>query len=204
MKTKATKVTPGTKTVRGCSRADEGFVPPHGGYEKLLSYKKALIVYDATLHFCDRYFDKFDRTRYQMIQAARSGKQNILEGSEASGTSKETEIKLTGVAKASQKELLEDYRDFMRGRGIEEWTVEHPYAQRLRRLNRTSGATYETFKRGIEHPDPAICANVIVGLIKVTCYLLDQQLRRQERDFLREGGLRERMARARLAARDQQ
>ena len=142
-----------------------------------------------------------DRTHDQMVQAARSGKQNILEGSQASGTSKETEIKLTGVARASQQELLEDYRDFMRNRRIEEWTPDHPYARRLRQLNRTPGANYQTFKKGIEHPDPAICANVIVGLIKVTCYLLDQQLRRLEQDFLREGGLRERMTRARLAAR---
>ena len=132
-----------------------------------------------------------------MVQAARSGKQNILEGSQASGTSKETELKLTNVARASQEELLEDYRDFMRARRIEEWTLDHRYAQRLRRLNRIPGADYETFKKGIEHPDPAICANVIVGLIKVTNYLLDKQLKRLEQDFLKEGGLRERMTRAR-------
>jgi len=182
----------------------EGFIPPHGGYEHLLAYQKSLVVFDATLHFCDRFIDKKSRTCDQMIQAARSGKQNILEGSEASGTSKEAEIKLTGVAKASQKELLEDYRDFMRNRGIEEWTPDHPYARRLRQLNRTPGANYQTFKKGIEHPDPAICANVIVGLIKVTHYLLDRLLRRLERDFLQEGGLRERMTRARLAARSRQ
>ncbi len=130
--------------------------------------------------------------------------QGPCEGSQASGTSKETEIKLTGVARASQQELLEDYRDFMRNRRIEEWTPDHPYVRRLRQLNRTPGANYQTFKKGIEHPDPAICANVIVGLIKVTCYLLDQQLRRLEQDFLKEGGLRERMTRARLAARTRQ
>ncbi|MCU0772906.1 MAG: four helix bundle suffix domain-containing protein [Verrucomicrobia bacterium] len=179
----------------------EGFIPPHGGYQSLLAYQKALVVYDATLRFCDRYIDRRSRTHDQMVQAARSGKQNILEGSEASGTSKETEIKLTGVAKASLKELLEDYRDFMRNRGIEEWAPDHRYAQRLRRLNRTPGANYDTFKKGVEHPDPAICANVIAGLIKVTCYLLDQQLRRLEQDFLKQGGLRERMTRARLEAR---
>jgi four helix bundle suffix protein len=139
-----------------------------------------------------------------MLQAARSGKQNILEGSEASATSKETELKLTNVARASQKELLEDYRDFMRNHHIEEWAPDHPYALRLRRLNRTSGANYRTFKKGIEHPDPAICANVIAGLIKVTCYLLDRQLKRLEQDFLKEGGLRERMTRARLAYRAKQ
>jgi four helix bundle suffix protein len=182
----------------------DGFIPPHGGYQKLLAYQNALVVYDATVHFCDRFIDKKSRTRDQMVQAARSGKQNILEGSEASATSKETEIKLTNVARASQKELLEDYRDFMRNRHIVEWSPDHPYAQRLRRLNRTPGANFDTFKKGIEHPDPAICANVIAGLIKVTCYLLDQQLRRLEQDFLKEGGLRERMTRARLAQRAKQ
>ncbi|MFA7343854.1 MAG: four helix bundle suffix domain-containing protein [Terrimicrobiaceae bacterium] len=182
----------------------DGFIPPHGGYQKLLAYQKSVVVYDATLHFCDRFVDKKSRTHDQMVQAARSGKQNILEGSEASATSKETEIKLTNVARASQKELLEDYRDFMRNCNIKEWKPDHPYALRLRRLNRTPDANYATFKKGIEHPDPAICANVIAGLIKVTCYLLDQQLKRLEQDFLKEGGLRERMTRARLAARRQQ
>jgi four helix bundle suffix protein len=180
------------------------FIPPHGGYQNLLSYQKALIVYDATLHFCNRFFAKFDRTREQMIQAARSGKQNILEASEASATSKETEIKLTNTARASLKEILEDYRDFMRNHGIAEWKPDDRYALRLRQLNRTPGAGYETFKKAIEHSDPAICANAIAGLIKVTCYLLDRQIERLERDFLQEGGLCERMTRSRLAARSKQ
>jgi four helix bundle suffix protein len=178
-----------------------GFIPPHGGYKTLLSYQKALVVFQATQYFCKHFIDKKSRTHDQMVQAARSGKQNILEGSQASGTSKETELKLTNVARASQEELLEDYRDFMREHRIEEWAPAHRYAKRLGQLNRTPGANYETFKKGIEHPDPAICTNVIVGLIKVTCYLLDQQLRRQEQEFLKEGGLRERMTRARLAVR---
>ena len=182
----------------------EKLIPPHGGYRKLKSFQVAQLIYDVTVRFCDRYIEKRSRTHDQMVQAARSGKQNILEGSEASGTSKEAEIKLTGVAKASQKELLEDYRDFMRNRGIEEWPPDHRYAMRLRQLNRTPGANYQTFKKGIEHPDPAICANVIVGLIKGTTYLLDRQLRRLERDFLNAGGLRERMTRARLAQRAKQ
>ena len=201
--TKATRVSPKSLPSLAPGESDT-FIPPHGGYQKLLAYQKALIVYDATVYFCDRFFSPRDRTREQMIQAARSGKQNILEGSQASGTSKETEIKLTGVARASQEELLEDYRDFMRNRGIEEWRPDHPHALRLRQLNRTPGANYATFRKGIEHADPAICANVIAGLIKVTNYLLDQQLRRLEQDFLREGGLRERMTRARLAVRTQQ
>ena len=182
----------------------EGFIPPHGGYAGLLSYQKAEIVYDATVRFCDRFIDRHDRTRDQMIQAARSGKQNIIEGSMASATSTETEIKLTNVARASLEELLADYRDFLRVRNLEEWSRDHPYTARLSQLNRTPGANYETFRKGIENPDPAICANVIIGLIKVTSYLLDQQLRRLERDFVEKGGLRERMTRARLAERDKQ
>jgi hypothetical protein len=114
----------------------EGFIPPHGGYQKLLAYHKALVVFDATIYFCDRFIDRRSRTHDQMVQAARSGKQNILEGSEASGTSKEAEIKLTGVAKASQKELLEDYRDFMRNRSIEEWPPDHRYAMEPLPLHR--------------------------------------------------------------------
>jgi four helix bundle protein len=90
----------------------DGFIPPHGGYRKLLSYQRAEIVYDATVWFCERYFQRRDRTVDQMVQAARSGKQNIIEASVASGTSKETEIKLTNVARASLEELLADYRDF--------------------------------------------------------------------------------------------
>mgnify|MGYP006304570453 FL=1 len=182
----------------------EGFIPPHGGYANLLSYQKAEIVYDATVHFCDRFLQKYDRTRDQMIQAARSGKQNIIEGSMASGTSTETEIKLTNVARASLEELLADYRDFLRVRGLEEWPRDHPYTARLRQLNRTPDANYETFRKAVEHPDPAICANAIIGLIKLTNYLLDQQIRRLEKDFLEKGGLRERMTRARLTERDKQ
>ena len=114
----------------------EGFIPAHGGYEQLLSFQKARIVYDGTVRFCDRFVDKRSRTHDQMVQAARSGKQNILEGSQASGTSKEMEIKLTNVARASLEELLEDYRDFLRVRGLAEWDREHSHTRRLRDLNR--------------------------------------------------------------------
>lgn len=180
----------------------DGFIPPHGGYKKLLSYQRAEIVYDATVRFCERFLNPRDRTVDQMVQAARSGKQNIIEGSQAAGTSKETEIKLTNVARASLEELLADYRDFLRIRGIPEWDKDHPHAQRLRELIRTPNAGYDTFKRGVEHPDPAIAANVIIGLIKVANYLLDRQIHRLEEVFVKEGGLRERMTRARLQERD--
>lgn len=177
------------------------FIPAHGGYQKLISYQKAEIVYDATVYFTKRFYHKGDRTIDQMVQAARSGKQNIAEASQASGTSKETEIKLTNVARASQEELLIDYRDFLRIRGLVEWPRDHPYARRLSDLNRQRNANYITFQKGIENENPEICANVIIGLIKVTNYLLNQQIRRLEQDFLQEGGLRERMTRARLASR---
>jgi four helix bundle suffix protein len=177
------------------------FIPQHGGYKKLLSYQKAEIVYDATVSFCDRFIDRRSRTHDQMIQAARSGKQNIIEGSMASGTSKETEIKLTNVARASLEELLADYRDFLRAHDLQEWPAGHAYALRLRSLNKIPDATYDTFRKGIENPDRAIAANVIIGLIRVASYLLDRQLRHLEQAFLKEGGLRERMTRTRLEER---
>jgi four helix bundle suffix protein len=182
----------------------ERFIPPHGGYQDLFSYQKAEIVYDGTVRFCERFLSKRDRTYDQMIQAARSGKQNIIEGSRASGTSKQMEIKLTNVARASQEELLADYRDFLRVRELEQWSKGHTYTKRLRELNRQPGANYETFKKGIEHPDPAIAANVMIGLIKVTNYLLDRQLEHLEKAFVEQGGLSERMTRARLAERAKQ
>jgi four helix bundle suffix protein len=181
----------------------DGFIPAHGGYRKLRSYQKAQIVFDATVFFCRRFLDKRDRTVDQMVQAARSGKQNIVEASQASGTSKEMEIKLTNVARASLAELEEDYQDFLRTRHLLEWPPEHAYSRRLRTLNRTPNATCATFRKGIENSNPEIAANVILGLVRVTNYLLDRQLGTLERAFLAEGGLRERMTRARLQKRNQ-
>lgn len=182
----------------------EGFIPPHGGYEKLLSFQKSRIVYDATVYFCDRYIDKFSRTRDQMVQAARSGKQNILEGSQASGTSSETEIKLVNVARASLEELLEDYRDFLRIRGSVLWTKDSREALFVRKLGTKADTSYETYRTYLETRPPEIVANIIICLIHQTNYLLDQQLRRLEKDFLERGGLKENMFRARLARRDRQ
>lgn len=181
----------------------ERFIPPHGGYRSLLTYQRAEIIYDATVKFCARFLDQRDRTVDQMVQAARSGKQNIAEGSMASGTSKEMEIKLTNVARASSEELRIDYLDFLRTRSLAEWPKDHPYARRLRQLVRIPGANYETFRKAVEHPDPGISANAIIGLIKVNDVLLRGQIARLENDFVREGGLRERMTRVRLAYRSQ-
>ena len=121
-----------------------GFIPPHGGYENLLSYQKAEIIYDATFCFCDRFLDHRDRTRDQMIQAARSGKQNIIEGSQVSGTSKEAEIKLMNVARASLEELLADYRDFLRVRGLNLWEKNSKEALNVRKMGYGSHVSYET------------------------------------------------------------
>ena len=177
------------------------FIPPHGGYKKLLSYQKSLIVYEATIRFCERFIRKGDRTCDQMVQAARSGKQNIVEGSMASATSKEMEIKLTNVARASLEELLEDYRDFLLRANAEEWSADHPHAKRFKELNRKPEATYASLKTALEHNDPAVRANTIILVITLTTYLLDRQLRHLERQFTRDGGLRERMTRARLQSR---
>jgi four helix bundle suffix protein len=179
----------------------ESFTPPHGGYEDLLSFQKARIIFDGTVRFCDRFVDKRSRTRDQMVQAARSGKQNILEGSQASGTSKETELKLTNVARASLEELLEDYRDYLRTAGHALWDKNSKEALFVRRLSGRSNATYGTYATYLETRPPEIVANILICLIHQTKYLLDQQLRRLERDFLTEGGLRERMTRARLKTR---
>jgi len=179
----------------------QNFIPPHGGYEELLSFQKARIVYDATVRFCERFLDRRDRTVDQMVQAARSGKQNILEGSQASGTSKETEIKLINVARASLEELLEDYRDFLRVRRAELWEKNSREARFVRRLGAQKNRSYESYRTYIETRPAEIVANILICLLHQTNYLLDQQLRQLERAFLEEGGLRERMTRARLSAR---
>jgi four helix bundle suffix protein len=179
-----------------------GFVRKHGGYQNLLSYQKSLIVFDATLYVWDHHIDRRSRTHDQMVETARSGKQNILEASMASGTSKEIEIKLTNVARASLEELLEDYRDFLRNRKLLEWKPEDRLSKRFRELNRTPNANYDTFRKAIENEDISISANAIIGIIRVTCYLLDKQIESLEKAFIEEGGLRERMTRARLEYRN--
>ena len=179
----------------------EGFIPAHGGYENLLSFQKARIIYDGTVKFCERFLKRGDRTIDQMVQAARSGKQNILEGSQASGTSKETEIKLTNVARASLEELLEDYRDFLRVHGAPLWEKDSKEALFVRKLGSSKDSSYESYRAYLETRPAEIVANIMVCLIHQTNYLLDQQLRQMEAAFVKEGGLRERMTRARLAER---
>lgn len=181
---------------------DAGFLPPHGNYAELLSFQKAEIVYDITFRFCHKYLAKGDRTVDQMIQAARSGKKNILEGSKASLTSKEMEIKLTNVARASLEELLDDYRDYLRARDLPLWDKNSKEARYVRRLGTKATQSYETYREFVETRPPEVVANIALCLIHQTNYLLDQQIRRLEKDFIKAGGLRERMTRARLEHRN--
>ncbi|MEO6135604.1 MAG: four helix bundle suffix domain-containing protein [Ginsengibacter sp.] len=178
-----------------------GFIPKHGGYRNLITYQKSEIIFDGTHYFTKRFFRKYDRTIDQMVQAARSGKQNIAEASMASATSKETEIKLTNVARASLEELMIDYEDFLRIEKLPLWDKEHKLSKRLRELNKTPNATYATFKNAIENESPEICANAIRGLIILTNWLLKQQIQSLEIAFVKEGGLRERMTKARIEER---
>jgi four helix bundle suffix protein len=178
-----------------------GFIPPHGGYEKLLAYRKSQIIYDATVRFCDRFIDRKSRTHDQMVQAARSGNKNIAEGSQISGTSKESELKLTNVARASLEELLGDYRDYLRQRGLPQWDKNSREALYVRKLGARIDESYECYRSFIETRPAETVANILLCLIHQANYLLDQQLRRLEQEFLQQGGLRERMTRARLAVR---
>ena len=172
-------------------------IPPHGGYRNLKSFQQAEIIYDATVKFCDRFIDKRSRTHDQMVQAARSGRQNIAEGSQASGTSKKFELKLVGVARASLEELLLDFEDFLRQRGLPLWAKEHPTAQAVRGLAYQSNRTYATYSAYIEKAPPEVAANTVICLIHQANYLLDQQLRQLENAFLQEGGFTERLYHAR-------
>jgi four helix bundle suffix protein len=181
---------------------EPGFIPPHGSYRKLLTYQKAEVLYDLTVRFCQRFLTRGDRTVDQMVQAARSGKQNIAEGSQASGTSKETEIKLTNVARASLEELLLDYQDFLRVRQLKLWEKNSKEARYVRRLGQRPQVDFETFREFAETRSAQIVANIAVCLIHQANYLLDRQIYRLEQEFVKQGGLRERMTRARLQHRN--
>jgi four helix bundle suffix protein len=185
-------------------QTDNPIILPHGNYQELLSYQKSEVIYDLTFRFCEKHLKKGDRTIDQMVQAARSGKQNIVEGSKASGTSKEMEIKLTNVARASLEELLEDYRDYLRVRDFAMWHKDSKEAQYVRKLGSKPYTTYETYRTYVDTRSAEVVANIAICLIHQANYLLDQQLKRLEKDFLKDGGLRERMTRARLQARDEQ
>ncbi len=181
---------------------NNNLIPPHGGYRNLVSYQMAEIVYDATVKFCERFIDKRSRTFDQMVQAARSGKQNIVEGSMASGTSKKTELKLIGIARASLEELLQDFEDYLRQNGFKLWQKNDTKAVEIRQLGRIKDRSYMSYRTYIESASPEVAANTIICLIHQTNYLLDQQKRSLEEQFLREGGFTERMYRLRKNFRD--
>ncbi|MEW5947308.1 MAG: four helix bundle suffix domain-containing protein [bacterium] len=187
-------------------------IPPHGGYRKLRSFQCAQLVYDATVIFCGRFLDKNPRMRDQMIQAARSGVQNIAEGSTASATSKKTELKLTGVARASLEELLLDYEDFLRQNGLRRWQKDSAEALAVRNKFREKASDRSDGSDGSDGSDRSdpycistasaeAAANMIICLINQTSYLLGRQLRKLEQAFLNEGGFSERLYRARRDSR---
>ena len=181
---------------------------PSGGYRDLRSFRVSTIVYDATVDFCARFVDKRSRTVDQMVQAARSGRQNIAEGSRASATSSQTELRLVNVARASLDELLLDYEDFLRQRGLRQWAKDDREARAVRMVggaenrsdpsDRTDRSDRSAYAHWLDHADSGVVANTIICLIHQTNYLLDQQIRALERDFIHEGGYSEQLAAARI------
>ena len=187
---------------------------PSGGYRKTASFQVATIIYDATVWFCDRFLRQRPRTAQQMRQAARSGRQNIAEGSRGSATSSQFELKLLNVARSSQEELLLDYEDFLRHRHKPEWKADSAESKAVRNVPRdyrfTTGngaaftdLTYHEqwalYAPWLEHHDPAIRANALICLINQLNYLLDKQIAATEKQFIKYGGYREQLAAARRA-----
>jgi len=190
--------------------AEQTLISQHGGYRKLKSFQIARLVYDLTVRFCDKYISKFSRTHDQMVQAARSGVQNIAEGSQCSATSKKFEIKLTQVARASLEELKLDYEDFLRQRGMALWQRDDPYRQQL--VDARCKTADEVIKwivdnSGRREPGelstlstnvyPEMAANAVLVLIAVACSLLNRQVARLARDFEHEGGFSEKLYKVR-------
>jgi four helix bundle suffix protein len=174
---------------------------PRGNYEILLGFQKAEVVYDITFRFAHRFLTKGDRTIDQMVQAARSGKKNLLEGSKAGLTSRETELKLTNVARGSLEELLDDYEDFLRVRDLKLWDKNSREAKFVRRLGCKQPQTYELYREFVDTRPAEVVANLAICLIHQANYLIDQQFRWLEKDFVENGGMRERLTRVRLARR---
>lgn len=183
-------------------KTDHGFIPRHGGYRNLVVYRIAEIVYDFTFRFCNKYVKNQGRTHDQMVQAARSGMQNIEEGSVDSGVSKASELKLTGIARGSLQELKEDYRSYLRQRGLKQWENNSLDAQELIRARFSSAQeVIRWVGRHKEVQPDHFGANTAIILINVALGLLAKLIQAQEQDFLKHGGIRERMTRARLKQR---
>lgn len=183
---------------------------PHGGYRRLRSFQVTEIIYDGTVAFCDRFISKRSRTHDQMVQAARSGRQNIAEGSRASATSSQTELRLVNVARASLDELLLDFEDFLRQRGLALWDKNDAQAREVRALGRDGGAPQSDkaeaglYTPWLNHTNPAVVANTMICLIHQANYLLDHQVAGLEKQFVHEGGYSERLHAARLEERQRQ
>jgi four helix bundle suffix protein len=184
----------------------EPLIPKHGGYRRLKSFRVAQLVYDVTVRFCERYVDRRSRTCDQMVQAARSGVQNIAEGSQASGTSKKSELKLTNVARASLEELRLDYEDFLRQRGLPQWPPDHPALLRFKAKRCTTVEEVRVWveeEHGRARPvrpsvgSSTLVANAALSLLNLCCHLLDRQLAAQAQAFETEGGFTERLYRVR-------
>lgn len=177
-------------------------IPNRGtNYKKLLSYQKSDVIFQITYFFCNTFLSKGDRTNDQMVQAARSGKQNIIEGCAASSTSAKTEIKLINVAKASLQELLEDYEDFLKTRNKRKWekgSIEYETMRALGRQHNEAG-----FFMNIVRTRPLeTIANMAIILINQADYLLFRQLQRLSENFINDGGFSEKMARLRIETRN--
>ena len=169
---------------------DSSTLRPHGGYRRLRSFQVTEIIYDGTVAFCDRFVDKRSRTHDQMVQAARSGRQNIAEGSRASATSSQTELRLVNVARASLDELLLDYEDFLRQRGLKQWEKDDLEARWVRvvgvKTDRTDPSDQKKrYSEWLDHRDPAVVANALICLIHQANYLPDRQITRPGLDILR-------------------
>lgn len=179
------------------------FLKPLGGYRKLRVYRVTEIICDLTYHFVHTYLGKGDRTVDQMVQAARSGKQNIAEGSKAATTSRETELKLTNVAKASLEELLVDYEDYLRQHDLVQWKQGHPRYKTMREYASSEKIDTE-YSVLMDRLDDEELANLCITLINQATYMLRKLIEKQQQQFLEEGGVREQMTKARLSYRDQQ
>lgn len=192
----------------------EPLIPKHGGYRRLITYRLGVLIYDATVAFCARYIERHDRTHDQMVQAARSGVANIVEGSEAAATSKKTELKLTNVAKASQEELLFDYQTFLRQHNLPEWLADSPESLAVRQarpadLDQLRNLMAVLVSDRSDKSDKSdrkaeVAANVMICLINQETFLLGRQLARLEQEFVEEGGFSERLYRVRSARRSEQ
>jgi four helix bundle suffix protein len=179
-------------------------VRTHTNYRELKSFQVSEVIYDATVKFCDRFIDPRSRLRDQMVQAARSGRQNIAEGTVAGAVSRKSELKLVGVARASLEELLLDYEDFLRQRGLKLWPKDHPTIQAVRRLAYARNKSYSLYANYVEGASPEVAANTVQCLIHQANYLLERHLKELEQAFLTEGGFTEGLYRARREARQRQ